>query len=124
LLERARAAAAGAGPAWSQAVQTELTLACGEFAQGVDPRYLSLPDYDLGYTRSARARLADRLRAAGELGFELSPREAQVLELADRVLAGHLARREDAPADRGRARSQPAPAARGADRPPKIERRK
>ena len=92
LLERARAAGAAAGPAWGEAVHTELTLACGEFAQSVDPRYLELPDYDFEYTRGARLRLADRLRAAKELGFELAPREAEVLELADRVLASREAR--------------------------------
>lgn len=91
LLERARVAGRAAGAPWSEAVQTELTLACGEFAQSLDPRYLSLPDYDLDYTRSARGRLADRLRAASELGFELTPRETEVLVLADRVLAGHSA---------------------------------
>jgi len=93
LIERARAVGQRAGPAWSEEVQTELTLACGEFAQGVDPRYLGLPNYDLDYTRSARLRLADRLEAARELGFALAPREAQMLELADRVLEQHLARR-------------------------------
>jgi hypothetical protein len=93
LLERARVAGESAGPAWSEAVQTELTLACGEFAQGVDPRYLGLPNYDLGYTSAARRRLGDRLEAARELGYGLSTREAQVLELADRVLAKHLAER-------------------------------
>lgn len=93
LLERARAAGRAAGAAWDQAVQTELTLACGEFAQSLDPRYLGLPDYDLDYTRSARLRLADRLRAASALGYELTPREQEVLELADRVLASHTARK-------------------------------
>lgn len=110
LLERTRAAGRAAGPAWDQAVQTELTLACGEFAQSLDPRYLGLPDYDLDYTRSARARLADRLRAAGELGFELTAREKELLELADRVLAGHSAR-QGREADRNPAspRATPAP---------------
>lgn len=93
LIERARVAGRAAGPAWAQAVQTELTLAIGEFAQSVDPRYLSLPDYDVDYTRSARERLADRLRAASALGFALTPREAGMLELADRVLATHEAQR-------------------------------
>lgn len=124
LLERARAAGREAGPAWSLAVQTELTLACGEFAQGVDPRYLSLPDYDLRYTRSARARLGDRLRAARELGFELAPREAQVLELAERVFSEYLARRGVDPADLKGAPSRPAPAAEGADRFPRRDRLK
>jgi hypothetical protein len=81
---------------------TELTLACAEFAQGVDPRYLGLPNYDLEYTRAARRRLADRLQAAHELGFRLAPREAGLLELADRVLDQHLT-------GRGRAEKGPGP---------------
>ena len=95
-LERARQAGRAAGPAWEQAVETELTLACGEFAQSVDPRYLGLPNYDLAYTQGARERLDERLRAARELGFGLSERESKILELADRVLAEHLARKAPA----------------------------
>lgn len=86
-LERTRAAGRAAGGAWDEAVRDELTLAVGEFAQCVDPRYLDLPRYDMEYTRAARARLEDRLRAARELGFAPSSREAEVLALADRVLA-------------------------------------
>lgn len=85
-LERVRAMGAALGPPWEEAVRTELSLACGEFAQCLDPRYLALPNYDLEYTRSARRRLEDRLRAARELGFALQPREVDVLDLADRVL--------------------------------------
>jgi hypothetical protein len=106
LVERARAAGRAAGKAWEQAVRTELSLACGEFAQGLDPRYLGLPNYDLDYTRAARERLADRLLAAAELGFHLPPREKEILGLADRVLAMHLARREAPPSPD----SPPAPA--------------
>ncbi|MSR62002.1 MAG: hypothetical protein EXS08_06115, partial [Planctomycetes bacterium] len=84
---RAQAASEAAGPTWRTEVQGELSLACGEFAQCVDPRYLALPTYDLEYTRAARLRLGDRLRAALELGFTLSERETDVLDLADRVLA-------------------------------------
>jgi len=84
---RARAAGEFAGPTWRESVQGELSLACGEFAQCVDPRYLAIPTYDLEYTRAARLRLGDRLRAAAELGFSLSERETDVLDLADRVLA-------------------------------------
>jgi hypothetical protein len=89
LIEQARRSGERAGAAWSEAVQAELAFACGEFAQCVDPRYLGLPNYDLDYTRSARQRLADRLEAARVLGFELSPREQEMLALADQVLARH-----------------------------------
>jgi len=88
-LSRARAAGEAAGPAWRESVQSELSFACGEFAQCVDPRYLAIPTYDLEYTRAARQRLADRLAASVELGFALSERETEVLELADRVLAAY-----------------------------------
>lgn len=94
--ERARAAGERASPAWRVAVETELSLACGEFAQSVDPRFLQVPGYDLEYTRGARARLADRLRAAEALGFALPPREHEVLTLADGVFEAFLARRRDA----------------------------
>jgi hypothetical protein len=91
---RARATAGLAGEGWSSALRDELTLACGEFIQCVDPRYLGLSGYDMEYTRAARARLADRLRAARALGHELPPREAELLALADQVLAT-AARRSD-----------------------------
>ena len=126
LLERARAAGNLAGPPWREAVQTELTLACGEFAQGVDPRYLGLPNYDLEYTRAARGRLADRLEVARELGFGLEPREAQVLELADRVLAQHLAARGSIQSDTDQRlpRARPPSNAPHAVQPPRIDGRK
>jgi hypothetical protein len=93
LVARARAAGEAVSAAWTQAIETELSLACGEFAQSVDPRYLALPSYDVGYTRTARARLGDRLRAAAELGFALAPREAEVLTLADQVFEAFLRQR-------------------------------
>lgn len=94
-LARIRTAGESCAPAWGEAVQDELTLACGEFAQCLDPRYLDLPGYDVEYTAAARLRLEDRLRAAQALGFAPTPREAEVLELADRVWAT-LEKRRDA----------------------------
>ena len=84
--QKAREAGDRAGERWGEAVQAELALACAEFAQCVDPRYLSLPNYDLEYTQAARARLEDRLVAARALGFEPGPRDQEILALADRVL--------------------------------------
>jgi len=109
VVERAKAAGAALGEAWSRAIETELSLACGEFAQSVDPRFLSLPAYDLGYTRSARARLADRLRAAAELGFRLAPREVEVLTLADLVFEAFLRQRGEAPGQDGPAEGRLSP---------------
>lgn len=105
-VQRARAAGSLVAPAWRSAVETELSLACGEFAQSLDTRYLALPGYDLEYTRTARARLSDRLRAARELGFELQPREVEVLALADQVFEAFLQQRE---APRGPERASGAP---------------
>jgi hypothetical protein len=92
--ERVRAAGESAGEAWEDAIQAELTFACGEFTQCLDPRFLGLPNYDLEYTRAARARLEDRLRAMRWLGSELSSADAQVLELADAVLERFESRRQ------------------------------
>jgi len=91
-LERARRAGGMAGAGWTEAVQTELSLACAEFAQCVDPRYLSLPNYDVEYTRAARSRLEDRLSAARALGLTPGSRDLEMLDLADRVLDAHRAR--------------------------------
>lgn len=91
-LERARQVGAAAGAGWAEAVQTELSLACAEFAQSVDPRYLTLPNYDHQYTLAARARLQDRLSAARALGFAQSTRDQEILTLADQVLEAHRAR--------------------------------
>ena len=101
-LERARAAGNAAGEAWGSAVRDELTLACGEFAQCVDPRYVGLPNYDFEYTRAARARLEDRLSSARELGFSPSPKEVEVLALADRVFEASSARSRSPRATRSR----------------------
>ena len=46
-VQRARTAGGAVAPAWKSAVETELSLACGEFAQSLDPRFLALPSYDL-----------------------------------------------------------------------------
>lgn len=92
-VQRARAAGDAAAAAWKSAVETELSLACGEFAQCLDPRFLALPGYDLDYTRTARARLGARLRAAAALGFELQLREVEVLALADQVYEAFLRQR-------------------------------
>jgi hypothetical protein len=92
LLERTRELVDSASDAWRAAwrevATSELSLACAEHVHSVDPRYLGRPDYDLEYTRSARRRLDQRLRAAVPLGLEVSPAlRARVLE-ADRLLEG------------------------------------
>ena len=96
-LERARRAGAAAGPRWSEAVQSELAMACAEFTQCVDPRYLSVPGYDRAYTRAARARLADRFSAARALELPPSERDQEMVALADEVWAAFEARSTQAP---------------------------
>jgi hypothetical protein len=118
LLERARSAGVAAGPRWGEAVDAELGMACGEFAQSLDPRFLGLPNYDLEYTRSARARLEDRLRAARALGFQLSPRETDMLALSDQVFAAFCADREKAGGARGGSQDAPARGRRPGSRDP------
>jgi len=117
-VKRARTAGELAGGPWRTAAETELSLACGEFAQSLDPRYLALPSYDLEYTRAARARLADRLRAAEALGFALLPREQDVLTLADQVFEAFLSRRGDGVGPE----SAPASAVKGPTGPKETQR--
>jgi hypothetical protein len=76
--------------AWESAVQDELSLSCTEHVQGVDPRYLDHPRFDLEYVVSARERLEARLAAATEL--DLSPPEALLdrVAAADRLLEPYL----------------------------------
>jgi len=99
LLARARKAGHSLGQGWVEAVQTELSVACAEFVQSVDPRYLGVPGYDLEYTRASRARLEDRLRAATALGFTPVSRETELLAMADRVWTAHLGRPSSRPAE-------------------------
>lgn len=73
--------------AWHGAVQDELEMAITEFVQSVDRRYLSRPDYDFRYTREARARIDDRLRAARELGIALPEPGERALARADLAFA-------------------------------------
>jgi len=94
LIERIRSSVAPLEPAWTRAVQDELMLAIGEFAQCLDPRFLDHPDYDMEYTAAARERLDDRLAGARALHLDPRPRDSEVLVLADRVHAAALDKRD------------------------------
>lgn len=75
---------------WRKAVEEELSLACAEHIQGVDPRYLSLPNFDWDYLMEARERLEARKVAAEALQIPLPAHLwAQVLSTDER-LAPHL----------------------------------
>jgi hypothetical protein len=65
-------------------------MAVTEFVRAVDEHYLRRPDYDFAYTTQARARLADRLRAAEALGLALPADWTAQIGRADRTLAPHL----------------------------------
>ena len=78
---------------WGSAVRDELLMASTEHVRSVDPRWLDHPTYDFEYTVAARAALEARLRAARDLGFELSPDLEANVARADGILAQHLARR-------------------------------
>lgn len=83
---RLTAAVAPCPEAWEGAVTEELALACAEHVQSVDPRYLELPNYDLGYTLAARERLEARLAGAGVLGLEAPEHLLEGVRQADRLL--------------------------------------
>lgn len=86
-LRRMRALFDGQRPGWNAAVGEELTLATTEHVRSCDPRYLSLPTYDLAYTVAARHRLEARLRAAAELGCPVDETLLDQIERADELLA-------------------------------------
>ena len=96
-VERIQAAAERLGEPWAEAIQGELSLAATEHVHAVDPRYLTLPNYDFAYTLEARRRLEARLVAAEELDVELPAALADGVRRADERLAPYL----DPGSDRG-----------------------
>lgn len=79
---------------WQRAVQDELELACAEFIQSVDPRFLDHPRYDFHYTVRARERLEARLRAAERLDVAPSEDLLDRVARADETLQPYLRRRD------------------------------
>ena len=79
---------------WVEAVLEELNLAVTEHVHSADPRYLSRPDYDWGYTLAAREGLEARLRAAEALDIETPPALVEQVLKADERLAPFLNRGE------------------------------
>ncbi len=77
---------------WKQAVLEELNLACTEHVRSADPRYLSRPDYDWGYTLAAREDLEARLRAAEALEIEAPQALLEQVLQADARIAPFLKR--------------------------------
>jgi len=91
-LERARSAVERLGASWPAALADELSLACAEHVHSVDPRYLSLPNYDWEYTLEARRRLEARIVACRALGFAFPDTLLESVHRADRTLAEHRGR--------------------------------
>lgn len=77
-------------PAWVRSVQDELNMACTEHVRSADPRYLSRPDYDWGYTLAAREELEARLRAVEALDIEIPSALLEQVQLADARIAPFL----------------------------------
>lgn len=77
---------------WKRAVLEELNLACTEHVRSADPRYLSRPDYDWGYTLAAREDLEARLRAAEALEIEAPQALLEQVLQADARIAPFLKR--------------------------------
>lgn len=75
---------------WEKAVAEELSLACTEHVQGVDPRYLDLPNYDFDYLVAARERLEARLTAVDALGLQVAEDLLNRVAEADRVVEPYL----------------------------------
>lgn len=87
------AAAEPHGSRWSEAVESELSLAVAEHVHSVDPRYLSMPSYDFDYTVAARERLEARLKAAEVLGIGVSEVLLEQVAAADDRLQPFLEER-------------------------------
>jgi hypothetical protein len=92
-LQRLRDLAPEEAERWQKAVADELLLACTEFIQSVDPRWLDHPRYDFHYTIAARADLEARLRAAEELDLQPAEDLLDRVAKADALLEPHLRRR-------------------------------
>ncbi len=91
---RLRAVVERVREAWEKACGEELALAASEHVQGVDPRWLSHPRFDLAYVVEARRRLEMRLRAMERLGQEPDEVWLDRIAQADQLLQPHL---EDRP---------------------------
>lgn len=88
-IERVRAAVAPFEN-WEHAVAEEMSLACTEHVQGVDPRFLDLPNFDFDYLVAARERLEARLAAVEALGLQISEDLLNRVAEADRVVEPYL----------------------------------
>jgi hypothetical protein len=77
---------------WTEAVDSELSLAVAEHVHSADPHYLELPGYDFAYAIAARERLEARLRAAELLGLPVAEGLLDQVTAADERLQPFLER--------------------------------
>ncbi len=92
--ERVRAAVAPF-EGWEKAVAEEMSLACTEHVQGVDPRFLKHPRFDFDYLVAARERLEARLRAVEALGLSVPEDLLNRVAEADEVVEPYLRERRE-----------------------------
>ena len=95
-LDKVRQATEAFGEDWERAVADELSLACTEHVQGVDPRFLDLPNFDFAYLVAARERLEARFRAVEALGLAVQEDLLQRVAEADRRAEPYLRDEEGA----------------------------
>lgn len=80
---------------WTEALDSEMSLAVAEHVASVDPRYLDHPSYDFAYTVAARERLEARLRALEAMNETVDEKLLDQVSQADERLAPYLEARED-----------------------------
>lgn len=93
-VERVRAAVAPFED-WEKAVAEEMSLACTEHVQGVDPRFLKHPRFDFDYLVAARERLEARLQAVEALGLSVPEDLLNRVAEADEVVEPYLRERRE-----------------------------
>jgi hypothetical protein len=82
---------------WEKAVAEEMSLACTEHVQGVDPRFLDHPRFDFDYLVAARERLEARFAALEVLGLQTSEDLLNRVAEADRVAEPYLRQQRGEP---------------------------
>ena len=82
---------------WEKAVAEEMSLACTEHVQGVDPRFLDHPRFDFDYLVAARERLEARFAAIEALGLQTSEDLLNRVAEADRVAEPYLRQQRGEP---------------------------
>jgi hypothetical protein len=75
---------------WTEALDSEISLAVAEHVGSVDPKFLDHPSYDFTYTIAARERLEARLRAMEAMNAIVDEKLLDQVSAADERLAPYL----------------------------------